>query len=92
MRPDGLGDDIAARSRRGSRSKPPNWYYQPRGETAENLALMHLLEAQYTRTPVYGVERMTGWSRAQGNAVNPKRVRRLLRLMGLEALCPKRRD
>ena len=35
------------------------WYYQPRGDTAENQALMRLLNQQYTRTPFYGVERMT---------------------------------
>ena len=65
-----------------------SWYYAPVGETAENLALMRLLDEQYTHTPFYGVERMTVWLRQQGYAVNPKRVRRLLRLMGLEALYP----
>jgi putative transposase len=68
-----------------------SWYYQPRGETAANLALMRLLDEQYTRMPFYGVERMTAWLRQQGYVVNPKRVRRLLRLMGLEALYPKPR-
>lgn len=53
--------------------------------------LMRLLDKQYTQTPFYGVERMTAWLRQQGYAVNPKRVRRLLRLMGLEALYPKPR-
>jgi putative transposase len=52
---------------------------------------MRLLDEQYTRTPFYGVERMTAWLRQQGAAVNPKRVRRLLRLMGLEAIYPKPR-
>jgi putative transposase len=65
-----------------------SWYYEPVGETSENLALMRLLDEQYTRTPFYGVERMTVWLRQQGYPVNPKRVRRLLRLMGLEALYP----
>jgi putative transposase len=68
-----------------------SWYYQPKGETADNLALMRLLDEQYTRTPFYGVERMTAWLRQQGHQVNPKRVRRLLQLMGLEALYPKPR-
>ena len=67
------------------------WYYTPVDETAENLALMRLLDEQYTRTPFYGVERMTVWLRQQGYAVNPKRVRRLLRRMGLEAIYPKPR-
>src|SRR5579859_2783846 len=52
---------------------------------------MRLLDEQDTKTPFYGVERMTAWLRQQGHAVNPKRVRRLLRLMGLEALYPKPR-
>lgn len=68
-----------------------SWYYAPAGETAENLLLMRLLDEQYTQTPFYGVERMTVWLRQQGYAVNPKRVRRLVRRMGLEALYPKPR-
>jgi putative transposase len=43
---------------------------------------MRLLDEQYTRTPFYGVRRMTAWLRGQGSVVNPKRVRRLLRQMG----------
>lgn len=61
-------------------------YYRPVSESEENLHLMRLLDEQYTRTPYYGVLRMTAWLRQQGHAVNPKRVRRLLRTMGLEAL------
>ncbi len=52
---------------------------------------MQLLDEQYTRCPFYGVERMTEWLRAKGYAVNAKRVRRLLRLMGLAAQYPKPR-
>jgi putative transposase len=66
-----------------------SWYYRPVGESAENLELMRLLDEQYTRTPYYGVERMRAWLRRGGWEVNPKRVRRLLRLMGLEAIYPK---
>lgn len=50
---------------------------------------MHLLDEQYTKTPFYGVRRMTAYLRQQGHAVNPKRVRRLLRVMGLEAVYQK---
>ncbi len=64
-------------------------YYHPVGESEENLRLMRLLDEQYTRTPYYGVLRMTAWLRQQGHTVNPKRVRRLLRTMGLEALYQK---
>jgi putative transposase len=68
-----------------------SYYYAARGESAENQELMRLLDEQYTRTPFYGVERMTGQLRRQGYVVNPKRVRRLMRVMGLEAIYPKRR-
>ncbi len=50
---------------------------------------MHLLDEQYTSCPFYGVKRMTAWLKTQGYAVNEKRVRRLLRKMGLEAQYPK---
>ena len=62
------------------------WYYTPEPETAENLQLMRLLDEQYTRTPFYGVRRMAWWLGQQGFSVNPKRVRRLMRQMGLEAI------
>ena len=58
------------------------YYYHPQGESVENLALMRLLDQQYTDTPYYGVRRMTAWLRSQGYAVNHKRVARLLRTMG----------
>jgi putative transposase len=50
---------------------------------------MRLLDEQYTRYPFYGVLRMTYWLRQQGYQVNAKRVRRLLRKMGLLAIYPK---
>jgi putative transposase len=50
---------------------------------------MRKLDEQYTQTPFYGVLRMTEVLRNQGEKVNPKRVRRLLRSMGLEAIYPK---
>ena len=52
---------------------------------------MRLLDEQYTHTPFYGVRRMTTWLRSQGYGVNHKRVRRLLRTMGLETIYPKPR-
>ena len=64
-------------------------YYQPVGERAENLNLMRLLDEQYTRTPYYGVLRMVAYLRSLGHLVNVKRVRRLLRIMGLDAVYQK---
>jgi putative transposase len=67
------------------------FYYQPVGEDAYNLALMRLIDEQFTKRPFYGVPRMTASLRAMGYGVNPKRVRRLMRVMGLEAIYPKPR-
>lgn len=64
-------------------------YYRPVGESEENLSLMRLLDEQYTRTPFYGVLRMVAHLRRLGHDVNPKRVRRLLRVMGLETVYQK---
>jgi len=71
-----------------SRSSP---YYRPGGEAAEDLRLMRLIDGQYTACPFYGSRRMTAWLVAQGEVVNRKRVQRLLRVMGLEAIYPKPR-
>jgi putative transposase len=68
-----------------------SYYYRPTGESEANLLYMRLLDEQYTRRPFYGVDKMTKFLRDQGHAVNPKRVRRLLRAMGLEAVYPKPR-
>ncbi|MGA8556396.1 MAG: IS3 family transposase [Candidatus Acidiferrales bacterium] len=67
------------------------WYYEAEPETAENLRLMRFIDEQYTRTPFYGIRKMTWWLGEQGYAVNPKRVRRLMRQMGLEAIYRKPR-
>jgi len=48
-----------------------------------------MLDAQYTATPFYGVRRMRAYLNSQGEEVNHKRVRRLMREMGLEAIYPK---
>ena len=52
---------------------------------------MRLIDRQYTETPFYGTRRITAWLRSQGHAVNRKRVSRLMNLMGIEAIYPKRR-
>src|ERR1700738_5489430 len=68
-----------------------SYYYQEVPESEENLQLMRLLDEQYTRTPFYGIKKMTAWLGTQGQEVNHKRVARLLRLMGLMAGYPKPR-
>jgi putative transposase len=68
-----------------------SWSYQPVPQSALTQELLDRLDEQYTRTPFYGVRRMTAVLRGAGYAVNPKRVRRLLRVLGLEAIYPKPR-
>jgi putative transposase len=66
-------------------------YHQPAGETSEDLRLMRLIDEQYTARPFYGSRRMTVWLTERGEEVNRKRVQRLMRVMGLEAIYPKPR-
>src|SRR5664279_2986329 len=68
-----------------------SYYYQATPESAENLLYQRMLDEEYTRHPFYGVRKMTVWLRWQGHLVGPKRVRRLLRAMGLMAVYPKPR-
>jgi putative transposase len=68
-----------------------SYYYQPQPVSTLNLLLMRLIDEQYTKRPFYGVPRMTTWLRRQGYEINHKRVARLMRLMGLEAVRPKPR-
>ncbi|WP_233356017.1 IS3 family transposase [Henriciella aquimarina] len=60
-----------------------SFYYTPKGETELNLGLMRLIDEQFLETPFFGVRQMTWHLRNDGHLVNEKRVRRLMRLMGL---------
>ena len=64
-------------------------YYLPVPECAENLPVMRLIDEQYLRTPFYGARKMAEWLLRQGKVVNRKRVQRLMRLMGIEAIYQK---
>ena len=61
-------------------------YYLPTEAGAEDMELMALIDQQYLKTPFYGSRRMTVWLRNHGHQVNRKRVRRLMQLIGLEAI------
>ncbi len=65
-------------------------YYEP-AAAAANLRLMRLIDREYTAHPFLGSRRVTKWLVEQGETVNRKRVRRLMRVMGLEAIYPKPR-
>ena len=67
------------------------FYHQPAGETPLNLALMRVIDQEYTRTPFYGYRKMTVRVKQRGYAVNRKRVARLMRKMGLQAIYPRPR-
>ena len=64
-------------------------YYQPVIKEYD-LEVMNLIDRHYTRTPFYGSRRMAAVLRREGHRVNRKRVQRLMRVMGLEAIYPKR--
>jgi putative transposase len=65
------------------------FYYQAATESPLNLALMRLLDEQYTKTPFYGWPKMTAYLQKLGYPINHKRVQRLMQVMGLQAVCPK---
>lgn len=67
-----------------------NLYYQGKDEPLENLGYMRLLDEEYTRYPFKGVLRMVEYLNDLGYQVNHKRVRRLLRHMGIIAIYPKK--
>lgn len=63
-------------------------YYEPRPAPTDDLELMRLIDEEYTRHPFYGSRQLTLWLRGQGREINRKRVQRLMRQMGLEAIAP----
>jgi putative transposase len=61
-------------------------YRKPAEPSAEDLAIMALIDRQYLARPYYGSRRMAAWLATQGHSVNRKRVQRLMRLLGLTAI------
>ena len=61
-------------------------YYRPKGTSSKNLAVMKLIDQQYLTTPFYGSRRMKVWLGREGHSANRKRVRRLMRTMGVQAI------
>jgi putative transposase len=66
-------------------------YYNQQPVKAEDLELMNIIDKQYLKTPFYGSRSMTKHLKREGHAVNRKRIQRLMRLMGLEAVYPRPR-
>ena len=65
-----------------------SYYYQPKGESQENLMYMRLIDEQYLKTPFFGYRQMTRWLNRQGYPVNKKRIERLMGIMGLQGAVP----
>ncbi len=63
-----------------------SFYYTPKGESAENLSLMRRIDELFLKYPFYGSRQMVRQLRREGVCVGRHRVRRLMRLMGLEAI------
>lgn len=68
-----------------------SFYYQPQVPSEQELTLLRLIDRQYLKTPFYGSRRMTVVLRQRGYEVNRKRVQRLMRHLGIEAIYPKPR-
>lgn len=68
-----------------------SYYRKYTSDTEENLELMRLIDEEYTRHPFYGTRKMRDYLRRQGYKVNRKRIQRLMRLMGLSSIAPKKR-
>jgi putative transposase len=67
------------------------FYYKPKPIKAEDLELMRFIDEQYLKTPSWGSRSMRNHLRRLGYKINRKKVQRLMRLMGLEAIYPKPR-
>jgi putative transposase len=67
-----------------------NFYYKHVEESQENLHIMRLMDQYYLNHPTYGVLQTQDYLRSKGLMVNHKRVRRLLRKMGIMAIYPKK--
>lgn len=66
-----------------------SYYYKPATTSPLNLELMRIIDEQYLEAPEYGYRTMTEILRRKGYEVNHKRVLRLMRLMGIQALFPR---
>lgn len=64
-------------------------YYQPKPVDTFTLSVMHKIDEVFTESPFYGVRKITAQLKRDGLAVNHKRIHRLMRQMGLEAIYPK---
>ena len=84
------GSDVSVRRQCALLNVARSGVYRPRPEPdAQDLVLMRRIDELYLEKPFYGSRRMTFDLNEEGRGVNRKRVQRLMRLMGLEALVPR---
>ena len=84
------GSDVSVRRQCALLNVARSGVYRPRPEPdAEDLVLMRRIDELYLEKPFYGSRRMTFDLNEEGRGVNRKRVQRLMRLMGIEALVPR---
>lgn len=67
------------------------YYYRPQGMSEEDLVCMRLMDETFTKRPYFGSRRLRDELAAKRRPIGRDHVRRLMRLMGLEAIYPKRR-
>ncbi len=65
-------------------------YYQPKGVSDDDLKIMRRIDEMHLKRPFYGSRRIRDWLEAENHDINRKCVQRLMRLMGITALYPKK--
>lgn len=66
-------------------------YYRESSESNENIDYMEMIDKEYTKHPFLGYRKMTDFLCRKGHHVNEKRIRRLMGILGLEAIYPKKK-
>jgi len=66
------------------------YYWKPKGESEYNIKLMNMIDKIYTKCPFYGYPRITHKLKRIGHDVNHKRIHRLMGLMGIQGVCPRK--
>ncbi len=64
----------------------PSFYYKPKGESEETLALMRRIDELFLKCPFYGARQMVRHLRREGVRIGRRRAARLMRLLGLQAV------
>ena len=65
-----------------------SYYYEPRPEDEYNRLLMNLIDEEYTKHPFYGSPKLWAYLKRMGHDINIKRIKRLMHVMGIRAICP----